>query len=117
MVVVVVCVCVCVWGVTMTTHLFTLVLAEGNAAHDLLVDEVGVDVVQVGRVPGREVLASEEEPPEGAALAHAHLLGVLLAFRDGVHHTMHPVTQTRDLTLKQTQNVTCVQTDTKCRLR
>lgn len=101
----------------MTTHLFTLVLAEGNAAHDLLVDEVGVDVVQVGRVPGREVLASEEEPPEGAALAHAHLLGVLLALRDGVHHTMHPVTQTRDLTLKQTRNVTYHETDTKCHLR
>ena len=101
----------------MTTHLFTLVLAEGNATHDLLVDEVGVDVVQVGRVPGREVLASEEEPPEGAALAHAHLLGVLLALRDGVHHTMHPVTQTRDLTLKQTQNVTYFKIDTKCDLR
>ena len=113
--VVVVCVCVCV-GVTLTTHLFTLVLAEGNAAHDLLVDEVGVDVVQVWRVPGREVLAPEEEPPEGAALAHAHLLGVLLALRDGVHHTMHPVTQTRDLTLKHTRNVTYHETDTKCHL-
>ena len=83
----------------MKAYLFTLVLSESDATHDLLVDEVGVDFVLVRHVPWCEVLTPEEEPPEGVALAHAHLLGVLLALRDGVHYPMHPVTQARDLTL------------------
>jgi hypothetical protein len=42
----------------------------------------------------------EEKSPERAAFAHAHLLGVLLTLRNGVHDSVHPVTKAGDLNIQ-----------------
>ena len=69
------------------------VLAVLDAAHALLVDQLGRLGVFHDVVPRREYLLPEEEPPGRSGLLDPLLLGELLALGDGVQDVVRAATQ------------------------
>ena len=76
--------------------LVATILAELHAPDNLLVNQIGGDLILGWLVPRREYLLSEEQSPRGVPLLSALLLGVLLALRDGIHHVVAAATKRRD---------------------